>query len=54
MLIRSGSIVQRDAYEEEDGEHAELPRLSFTHTRFHIGLLRTLIDRVNEETNIAP
>ncbi|CAE7610942.1 unnamed protein product, partial [Symbiodinium necroappetens] len=52
VLIREGQIVQREAYPIED-EFMDLPRLAFTHTRHHIGLLRRLIDRVNDEANIA-
>jgi uncharacterized protein (TIGR00730 family) len=47
VLIKTGRIVQRDALPEEAGEHPNLPRLVFTHTRHQFGLLRTLIDRVN-------
>lgn len=46
-LVKSGRIVQRDALPEESGEHADLPRLVFTHTRRQFGLVRTLIDRIN-------
>lgn len=52
VLVRSGSITQREAFPIED-EYMDLPRLTFTHTRHHIGLLRRLIDRVNDEANIA-
>jgi len=52
LLIREGTIVQRGAYEEEE-EHRDLPRITFTHTRFHIGLLRRMIDRVNDKANFA-
>ena len=46
VLVKSGSIVQRDAYAEES-DHLDLPRLAFTHTRHHFGLVRRLIDRIN-------
>jgi len=52
VLVRSGSITQRGAYPIED-EFMDLPRLAFTHTRYKIGLLRQLIDRVNDPANIA-
>lgn len=46
-LIREGRIIQRGPYEAED-DHLDLPRLAFTHTRRHIGLVRRMIDRINE------
>ena len=46
-LVASGEIVQRGAYEQED-ELPDLPRISFHHTRRQFGLLRRLIDRINE------
>ncbi|MGP1310173.1 MAG: LOG family protein [Phycisphaerales bacterium] len=46
-LVKTGRIEQRDALPEESGEHADLPRLVFTHTRRQFGLVRTLIDRIN-------
>lgn len=46
-LIKSGTMVQRGPYEVED-DHPELPRLAFTHTRRNFGLVRKLIDRINE------
>lgn len=46
-LIRKGRIVQCGPYEIE-GEHLELPRLAFTHTKHHYGLVRRLIDRIND------
>jgi len=52
VLVRSGSITQRGALPIED-EFMDLPRLTFTHTRHNIGLLRKLIDRVNEPANLA-
>ena len=47
VLIKSGRIVQRGAYAEEN-DHLELPRLAFTHTRHKFGLVRKLIDRIND------
>ncbi len=46
-LIKSGTIEQRGALEQED-DHRDLPRLCFTHTRYHYGLIRKLIDRIND------
>ncbi len=46
-LVKEGTIHQRGPYDVED-EFLELPRLAFTHTRSRIGLVRRLIDRVNE------
>lgn len=46
-LVKEGRIIQRGAYQSEE-EHPELPRLAFTHTRNHFGLLRRFIDRIND------
>ncbi len=46
-LIKTGKITQRGAYDNEK-EHRELPRLVFTHTKHGFGLVRRLIDRINE------
>ena len=46
-LVKSGTIVQRDAYKEES-DHLDLPRIAFTHTRRQFALVRTMIDRINE------
>jgi hypothetical protein len=40
-------IVQRGPFEQED-DHLTLPRLSFPHTRYKFGMIRKLIDRINE------
>ena len=40
-------IVQRAPFEQED-DHLLLPRLSFPHTRYKFGLIRRLIDRIND------
>ena len=40
-------LVQRGHFEQED-DHVSLPRLSFPHTRYKFGLIRRLIDRINE------
>jgi uncharacterized protein (TIGR00730 family) len=45
-LVKSGRIVQRGPYDDED-DHRELPRLAFTHTRRQFGLIRRLVDRIN-------
>jgi uncharacterized protein (TIGR00730 family) len=47
LLVESGRIRQRDAYREES-DHRDLPRIAFTHTRHKYGLVRRLIDRINE------
>jgi len=57
-LVKEGRIVQRGPYEVED-DHLDLPRIAFMHTRHHYGMVRRLIDRINEcdpappETNDA-
>ncbi len=40
-------IVQRKPFEVED-DHLDLPRISFPHTKYKFGLVRQLIDRINE------
>lgn len=42
-----GRMVLRGPLEAED-DHLDLPRLVFTHTRHKFGLIRRLIDRINE------
>jgi len=46
-LIKRGTIEQRGPLDAED-DHLDLPRLVFTHTRSHFGLLHQLVDRINE------
>ncbi len=47
-LVASGRIEQRGALDGEGGEFPELPRLVFHHTRRAWGVIRLLIDRINE------
>lgn len=47
VLVQSGSIEQRGAFEEET-DCLELPRLVFHFTRKNYGTLRMLIDQVND------
>jgi uncharacterized protein (TIGR00730 family) len=47
ILIKTGGFSQRGPMEgEEDNLH--LPRLSFKHTRHKYGMIRKLIDRIND------
>jgi uncharacterized protein (TIGR00730 family) len=46
-IIKSGGMVIRGALDVED-DNLDLPRLVFTHTRSRFGLVRRLIDRINE------
>lgn len=46
-LIKSGRIIQRGPLNGEN-DHLDLPRIAFTHTRRQFGLIRRLIDRINE------
>jgi uncharacterized protein (TIGR00730 family) len=46
-IIKTGGMSLRKAYDVED-DHLDLPRLAFTHTRSRFGLVRKLIDRINE------
>lgn len=45
-LVKSGKIVQCGPYPEES-DHLDMPRLAFTHTRYHYAVVRKLIDRIN-------
>ncbi|QQS08169.1 MAG: LOG family protein [Phycisphaerales bacterium] len=47
VLVKQGTITQRGALEGED-DHLHLPRLVFHHTKHKFGLIRRLIDRINE------
>lgn len=47
ILIKSGTITQRGPFPEEE-DHLDLPRLVFHHTRHKFGLIRKLIDRIND------
>jgi hypothetical protein len=44
---KPGRMVQRDHFPGEQ-DHLELPRLTFPHTRRGFGLIRKMIDRINE------
>ena len=46
-IVRSGRITRSAALDVEV-DHLDLPRLVFTHTRSNLGLVRQLIDRINE------
>jgi uncharacterized protein (TIGR00730 family) len=46
-LIKTGGMRQGGALADES-DHLTLPRLSFTHTKHKYGLVRALIDRINE------
>lgn len=54
-LVKSGSIRQRGPYDVES-ELLDLPRVAFTHTRRHFGMIRRMVDRINqfELTPITP
>ena len=46
-LVKSGEITQRGPYDAET-DALDLPRIAFTHTRRQIGVVRQLIDAINE------
>jgi uncharacterized protein (TIGR00730 family) len=46
-IIKEGTIVQRGPLDGEE-DHLALPRLVFRHSRSRYGLLRRLIDRIND------
>lgn len=47
-LVRTGEIYTTEPLSEET-DHLDLPRIAFEHTRRKFGLLRALIDRINED-----
>ncbi|MSR44465.1 MAG: LOG family protein [Phycisphaerales bacterium] len=51
-LLASGGFSQGDTFEGDDAPGGT-PRLWFRHNRKHIGLLRRLIDRINDTPQIA-
>lgn len=48
VLVKEGKMAMRGPYEAEANEAPGLPRLAFTHTKSKFGLVRQLIDRINE------
>jgi len=46
-LVREGRITQRGPYEIEE-DHLDLPRICFTHNRRNFGVVRRMIDRIND------
>lgn len=46
-LVKTGQIRQCGPLEQED-EFLDLPRITFTHTKHDFGLVRKLIDRINQ------
>jgi uncharacterized protein (TIGR00730 family) len=47
VLVKQGKMEQRGALEGET-DHLDLPRIVFHHTRYKFGLVKKLIDRINE------
>lgn len=47
-LVADGKMYRGDALPDEEGQWKELPRLFFVHTRRDFGLLRILIDQIND------
>jgi len=47
VLVKGGTIKQIDAMTEEDN-HLLLPRIAFEHTRKDFGILRRLINQIND------
>lgn len=45
-VVEKGKIERVATYPEES-DHVDLPRIAFHHNRFHFGLIRQLIDRIN-------
>jgi len=48
VLVKEGRMAMRGPYDAEGDEFPDLPRLAFTHTKSKFGLVRQLIDRINE------
>ena len=46
-LLKNGKIFACQAFEEEH-DHLDMPRLAFEHNHSHFGLLRALIDQIND------
>ncbi|MGP1345600.1 MAG: LOG family protein [Phycisphaerales bacterium] len=53
VLVKQGTIRPSEAYEAER-EFLHLPRIAFTHTRHKFGLVRAMIDRINEFEPAGP
>lgn len=51
VLLKKGEFQQRGALDSEE-DHLGLPRICFTHTRRNYGLVRKLIDRINQFNSI--
>lgn len=47
VLIKEGNIYASDPFPEET-DHLDLPRIAFEHTRHDYGLVRALIDQIND------
>ena len=47
VLVKTGAMRLGTALPQEE-DHTDLPRLIFHHTRYKFGLIRKLIDRINE------
>jgi len=47
VLIKTGGMLLRGPMEGEE-DHPNLPRLVFRHTRHKFGMIRSLIDRIND------
>jgi hypothetical protein len=48
VLVKQGTMTQRPGPLEGEDEYPDLPRVVFHHTRHKFGLLRKLIDRIND------
>ncbi len=48
IIKEGGSVRQTEAAIEGEDDHVHLPRLIFRHTRSKFGLIRRLIDRIND------
>lgn len=46
-LCKEGDIHAAEPYNEET-DHLDLPRIAFTHTKKHFGIVRQLIDQIND------
>jgi uncharacterized protein (TIGR00730 family) len=54
MLVKEGRIEQLPGPLPQEKDHLDLPRVGFVHTRKQFGLVRALIDRINNFVPLEP
>lgn len=48
VLIKTGGLTQHTGPVDGEDGHPDLPRLAFHHTKYKYGVVRALIDRIND------